>query len=69
MSTNYLKLNESKTKLMLLQPPLRCLSNSLLTLEIFLDNCEPIVSSHQVKNLGFILDDTLNLQSHINKVH
>ena len=68
MSTNYLKLNESKTKLMLLQPPHRCLSNSLLTLEIFLDNCEPIVSSRQVKNLGFILDDTLNLQSHINKV-
>ena len=46
MNTNYLKLDESKTKVAVLQPPYKHASD--LKLNILIDGCKPIAPSTQV---------------------
>ena len=48
MNINYLKLNESKTKVVVLQPPHK--HSCDLKLNKWIDGCEPIVPSTQIIN-------------------
>ena len=61
----FLKLNESKTKLLIMAPPSVQLEIVIRGLFIGKD-CIRFVDS--AKNLGIILDNTLSFESQINKV-
>ena len=65
MLHNKLKLNSSKTEIILFQPPaVKCRNQPFATC---VDGIEMLPAS-SVKSLGVILDDTLKLVSHVNSV-
>ena len=65
MNEDFLKLNESKTKLLITAPPsVQC---QIFILGIFIGNgCIRFVDS--AKNLGVVLDNLLSFENQINKV-
>ena len=65
MTENLLKLNSSKTELMVVAPA--PLLRKVGDLHLDIDGCS-ITPSHEVRNLGVILDSSLSFQSHIKKV-
>ena len=65
MNIYFLKLNQSKTKILVLAPP--CIQKEIVVRGAFIEGtCIRFVDS--AKNLGVILDDTLSFANQVNKV-
>ena len=65
MNEHFLRLNESKTKILVLAPP--SIQSEIVIRGVFLgDVCIRFVDS--AKNLGVILDSTLSFETQVNKV-
>ena len=65
MTTNLLKLNSSKTELMVVAPKALLQKVGPLLLDVDGSSISP---SREVRNLGIILDSTLSYQSHIKSI-
>ena len=65
MNTHFLRLNQTKTKILVIAPP--SILKEILIKGVFLEGiCIRFVDS--AKNLGIILDETLSFESQVNKV-
>ena len=67
MTSNFLKLNESKTKVIKISSNRYVESRIISNIQID-DSCSLLMSNDFVKILGVIFDDRLNLEKHINRV-
>lgn len=66
MASNFLKLNDDKTEIIILSKPAN-FKNDKLNISILIGDSE-VRSSEHVRNLGVIFDRTINLGKHVNNV-
>ena len=68
MTSNYLKLNKNKTKVIELLPASHNVNARLVT-DVYIDSsCALILPTSYVKNLGVIFDAKLTMEKHVHKV-
>ena len=68
MTSNPLKLNKNKTKVIELLPASHNVNARLVT-DLYIDSsCALILPTSYVKNLGVIFDAKLNMEKHVHKV-